>query len=161
MLRLSGTCVLARLACPPSQEIQQHLTKISKIKREKKEEEEDTHQLQRIRCSGAVKLTFLKTTFLLFISVVSLLLTTQQIVLKPTFFVIFGFNYHSILISINHQENQEDGTSFQKIIDHKIFLNITLLFANFELHCDSYTFSLRLNLKQLKLEKILILNLSR
>jgi len=27
------------------------------------------------------------------------------------------------------------------------------LFANFELHCDSYTFSLRLNLKQLKLEK--------
>lgn len=41
MLRLSGTCVLARLtkslsSCPPSQEIQQHLTKISKIKREKK-----------------------------------------------------------------------------------------------------------------------------
>jgi len=38
MLRLSGTCVLARLTstCPPSQEIQQHLTKISKIKREKK-----------------------------------------------------------------------------------------------------------------------------
>merc|ERR1712038_1046164 len=57
----------------------------------------------------------------------------------------YNFSFHSIKV----KENQEDGTSFQKIIDHKIFLNITLLFANFELHCDSYTFSLRLNLKQL------------
>jgi len=58
---------------------------------------------------------------------------------------------YSILISINHQENQEDGTSFQ-INQAKDLLDntsTTLLFANFELHCDSYTFSLRLNLKQL------------
>jgi len=74
---------------------------------------------------------------------------------------IFGFNYHSILISIHHQENQEDGTSFQINQAKDLLDNTTLLFANFELHCDSYTFSLRLNLKQLKLEKILILNLSR
>merc|ERR1712020_820522 len=129
MLRLSGTCVLARLtwACPPSQEIQQHLTKISKIKREKKKKK--TH----ISCKeSAVAQSSLHSLKLLFCCL-SLLFPSYYSAncSKAYFFVlIFGFNY-SILISINHQENQEDGTSFQinqakDLLDHTS--TTTLLF---------------------------------
>merc|ERR1712020_592631 len=85
MLRLSGTCVLTKSlsSCPPSQEIQQHLTKISKIKREKKKKK--TH----ISCKeSAVAQSSLHSLKLLFCCFPP---TTQQIVLKPTFFCYLWF----------------------------------------------------------------------
>lgn len=159
MLRLSGTCVLARLACPPSQEIQQHLTKISKIKREKKKKK--TH----ISCKeSAVAQSSLHSLKLLFCCLSLLFPSYYSANCSKAYFFCYTPSYlwFQLLNSKTFPSRKSrrwhilpDQSSKRSSWQH---MTTTLLFANFELHCDSYTFSLRLNLKQLKLEKILILN---
>lgn len=97
---------------------------------------------------GAAVLTFLKTTFFLFrfssFFVVSLPSTTQQNILP-----FFCYNF---LLSFYQRKSRRWHILPNTCKDLLDMTNntIILLFANFELHCDSYTFSLRLNLKQLK-----------
>jgi len=148
MLRLSGTCVLARLACPPSQEIQQHLTKISKIKREKKKKKK-TH----ISCKeSAVAQSSLHSLKLLFCCLSLLFPSYYSANCSKAYF--FCYLWFQLPLNSNFYQPSRKSRRWHILPDQSSKRSswqhmTTLLFANFELHCDSYTFSLRLNLKQL------------
>jgi len=129
-LRLSGTCVFNRLTCP--RKFNNTIKKLADS-REKK---------RRIKNTTRAVLTFLKKLLCFFFLPLFVVWPPYYSAKYSAFFVTIS----PFILSKSKKIKKMAHPSKRSL---KIFLNITLLFANFELHCDSYTFSLRLNLKQL------------